>query len=165
VGGVIPRDYISAVETGVREAMDRGIMAGYPVVDVVVTLLDGSHHEVDSSDLAFKIAASIGFQEAARRAAPVLLEPIMMVEVVVPEEYLGEVFSDLSSRRGDILGMELRSGSRVIQAKVPLSRMFGYVTSLRSLTQGRATFTMQFSEYRAMSPTMAEEIKARVARC
>jgi elongation factor G len=165
VGGAIPREYISAAEAGVREAMERGVLAGYPVVDVAVTLLNGSHHEVDSSELAFKIAASIGFREAARKSAPILLEPIMVVEVVAPEEYLGEVFSDLSARRGEILGLEGRSGSRVIQAKVPLSQMFGYATCLRSLTQGRATFTMQFETHRAMPWAQAEEIIAKAARC
>jgi elongation factor G len=165
VGGVIPREYIPAIETGIREAMDRGILAGYPVVDVGVTLLHGSFHEVDSSELAFKIAGSLAFQEAARRGAPVLLEPIMSVEVVAPEEYLGEVLSDLSGRRGEIQGLDLRSGSRVIQSRVPLSQMFGYATTLRSLTQGRATFTMQFGEYRPVPQAMAEEIKTRAARC
>jgi elongation factor G len=165
VGGVVPREYVSAIEAGIREAMDRGVVAGYPVVDVSVTLLDGSHHEVDSSDLAFRIAASMGFQEAARRGAPILLEPIMAVEVVAPEEYLGEVLSDLSSRRGDIQGMDLRGSSRVIQARMPLRQMFGYATGLRSLTQGRATFTMQFNEYRPVPQAMAEEIRARTARC
>ncbi len=165
VGGVIPREFIPAVESGVREAMDRGVVAGYPVVDVCVTLLDGSFHEVDSSELAFKIAGSLAFQEAVRRGAAVLLEPIMAVEVVAPEEYLGEVLSDLSGRRGEILGLDLRSGSRVIQSRVPLSQMFGYATTLRSLTQGRATFTMQFGEYRPVPQAMAEEIKTRAARC
>jgi elongation factor G len=164
VGGAVPREYVPAVEAGVQEAMERGILAGYPVVDISITLLDGSYHEVDSSDLAFKIAASLGFQEAARRGAPVLLEPIMAVEVVAPEEYLGEVLSDLSAKRGEIQGMDLRSGSRVIQGRVPLSEMFGYATGLRSLTQGRATFTMQFGEYRPMPQNMSEEIKARAAR-
>jgi elongation factor G len=165
VGGAVPREYIPAVEAGIREAMDRGVLAGYPVVDVGVSLLDGSYHEVDSSELAFKIAASMGFQDAVRRGAPVLLEPIMTLEVVAPEEYLGEVLSDLSGRRGDIQGLDLRSGSRVIQARVPLSQMFGYATVLRSLTQGRATFTMQFGEYRPVPQAMAVGIKARTARC
>jgi elongation factor G len=164
-GGVVPREYIRAVEAGVREAMERGISAGYPIVDVAVTLLDGSHHEVDSSELAFKIAGSIGFQDAARRCSPVVLEPIMMVEVVVPEEYLGEVLSDLNSRRGEIQGINLHRGSRVIQTMVPLSQMFGYATSLRSLSQGRATFTMQFGDYRPLPSAIAEEIKVRAARC
>ncbi len=164
-GGVVPREYVAAVEAGVREAMDRGVLAGYPVVDVGVTLVDGSYHEVDSSDLAFKIAGSLGFQEAARRAGPVLLEPLMSVEVVAPEEYLGEVLGDLTGRRGEIQGMDLRSGSRVIQARVPLAKMFGYATNLRSITQGRATFTMQFAEYGQVPRSLAEEIRARAARC
>ncbi len=164
VGGVIPREFISSVEAGIREAMARGILAGYPVVDVAVSLLDGSSHEVDSSDLAFKIAASMGFQEAAKRAKPVIMEPIMAVEVVTPEEYLGEVLSNLNANRAEIQGMDLRSGSRVIQARVPLSQMFGYATTLRSLTQGRAVFTMQFSEYQRVPQTMAEEIRTRAAQ-
>lgn len=165
VGGVVPKEFVPAVEAGVREAMERGIWAGYPVVDVAVTLLDGSHHEVDSTELAFKIAASVGFQETARRAAPVILEPIMAMEVEVPDEYLGEVLADINGRRGEIQGMDIRSGSRLIQARVPLSQMFGYATTLRSLTQGRATFTMQFGEYRTVPPAMAEEIKVHAARC
>jgi len=165
VGGAIPRDYVPAVESGVLEAMNKGVMAGYPVVDVAVTLLDGSYHEVDSSDLAFRIAGSLAFQEAARRAGVILLEPIMKVEIVAPEEYLGEVLGDLGGRRGEIQGMDLRSGSRVVQARVPLSDMFGYATTLRSITQGRATFTMQFGEYRPVPQNLAEEIRARAARC
>jgi len=165
VGGAIPREYVPAVESGVLEAMNKGVMAGYPVVDVAVTLLDGSYHEVDSSDLAFRIAGSLAFQEAARRAGVILLEPIMKVEIVAPEEYLGEVLGDLGGRRGEIQGMDLRSGSRVVQARVPLSDMFGYATTLRSITQGRATFTMQFGEYRPVPQNLAEEIRARAARC
>jgi elongation factor G len=164
-GGVVPREYVPAVEAGVREAMERGVLAGYPVVDVGVTLLDGSYHEVDSSDLAFKIAGSLGFQDAARRGGPILLEPLMSVEVVAPEEYLGEVIADLNGRRGEIQGLDLRSGSRVIMARVPLGKMFGYATNLRSITQGRATFTMQFAEYGPVPMPLAEEIKARAARC
>lgn len=165
VGGAIPKEYIPAVEAGVLEAMNKGVMAGYPVVDVAVTLLDGSYHEVDSSDLAFRIAASLAFQEAAKQAGILLLEPIMKVEIVAPEEYLGEVLGDLGGRRGEIQGMDLRSGSRVVQARVPLSDMFGYATTLRSITQGRATFTMQFAEYRPVPQNLAEEIRARAARC
>jgi elongation factor G len=164
VGGVIPREFISSVEAGIKEAMARGILAGYPVVDIAVSLLDGSSHDVDSSDLAFKIAASMGFQEAAKRAKPVVMEPIMAVEVVTPAEYLGEVLSNLNANRAEIQGMDLRVGSRVIQARVPLSQMFGYATTLRSLTQGRAVFTMQFSEYQRVPQTMADEIRARSAR-
>ena len=146
-GGTIPREYIPAVEKGVREAVERGVLAGYPMVGVKVTLLDGSFHEVDSSELAFKIAGSMGFKEGAKRAQPVLLEPIMAVEVIVPEDFIGEVSGDLSSRRGKITNLEARNGVRVVKAKVPLAEMFGYATQLRSGTQGRATYTMQFSHY------------------
>ncbi|MBI5969324.1 MAG: elongation factor G [Deltaproteobacteria bacterium] len=156
-GGAIPREYIPAVEKGVREAMERGVLAGYPMVDVKVTLLDGSFHEVDSSELAFKIAGSIGFKEGAKRARPVLLEPIMVVEVIVPEDFIGEVSGDLSSRRGKITDLEARNGVRVIQAKVPLAEMFGYATQLRSSTQGRATYTMQFSHYERVPAAIAQE--------
>jgi elongation factor G len=147
VGGVVPREYISAVEAGVVEAMQHGIVAGYPVVDVKVTLYDGSYHEVDSSELAFKIAASMAFKEAARKASPFIVEPIMSVEVVVPEEYMGEVIGDLNARRGRVRGMGDRAGAKVVVAHVPLAEMFGYATDLRSRTQGRATFTMQFAFY------------------
>jgi len=158
VGGVIPKEFIPAIEKGVREAAQEGVLAGYPIIDVKVRLVDGSYHEVDSSDLAFAIAGSIGFKEACRRANPVLLEPIMKVEVVVPEEYLGEVLGDLSSRRGRIEGMDLRGNVRVIKAFVPLGEMFGYATTLRSLTQGRGTFTMQFDHYEKVPAHLAEQI-------
>jgi elongation factor G len=147
VGGVVPREYTSAVESGIVEAMQHGILAGYPVVDMKATLYDGSYHEVDSSELAFKIAASMAFKEAAKKAEPVVLEPIMNVEVVVPEEYMGDVIGDLNARRGKIRGMEDRAGAKVVLAYVPLAAMFGYATDLRSRTQGRATFTMQFAFY------------------
>jgi elongation factor G len=147
VGGVVPREFIPAVETGVVEAMQHGIVAGYPVVDVKVTLYDGSYHEVDSSELAFKIAASMAFKEAARKASPFMVEPIMSVEVVVPEEYMGDVIGDLNARRGRVRGMGDRAGAKVVVAHVPLAEMFGYATDLRSRTQGRATFTMQFAFY------------------
>lgn len=147
VGGVVPREFIPAVEAGVTEAMQQGIVAGYPVVDVKVSLYDGSYHEVDSSELAFKIAASMAFKEAARKAEPVILEPVMHVEVVVPDEYMGDVIGDLNARRGKIRGMEDRAGAKVVVATVPLAEMFGYATDLRSRTQGRATFTMQFAFY------------------
>jgi len=160
-GGVVPREYIPAVEKGVVEAMERGIIAGYPMVDLRVTLLDGSYHEVDSSELAFKIAASIAFQEAAKRADPVILEPIMLVEVVVPEEFAGAVFGDLNSRRGRIQGMDSRGGAQVIRAHVPLAEMFGYATELRSMSQGRATYTMQFSHYEPVPQAISEEITAK----
>jgi elongation factor G len=160
-GGVVPREYIPAVERGVREALDAGVLAGYPVVDVQVSLLDGSYHEVDSNELAFKIAASMGFKEAAKKAEPILLEPVMSVEVVVPEEFMGDVMGNLSSRRGHIQGMEARAGAQVITARVPLKEMFGYATDLRSATQGRATFTMQFSHYEPVPQMISEEIMAR----
>ncbi len=163
VGGSIPREYIPAVEKGIREAMESGVLAGYPMVDVQVSLLDGSYHEVDSSEMAFKIAGSMAFKEAVRRAQPVLLEPIMQVEVVTPEEYMGAVHGDLASRRGRIVSMEARGSSQVIRATVPLSSMFGYATELRSMTQGRATYTMQFARYEEMPAALAEEIMAKVA--
>ena len=158
VGGVIPKEFIPAVEKGVREAMETGVLAGYPMVDVKVKLVDGSYHEVDSSDLAFKIAASMAFKEAASKANPVLLEPIMKVEVIVPEEYMGEVIGDLNSRRGKIQNIGERKNAKVIDALVPLAEMFGYATVLRSLTQGRGTFTMQFSHYEEVPANIAQEI-------
>jgi elongation factor G len=145
VGGAIPKEYIPAVEAGIVEAMQHGIVAGYPVIDVKVSVYDGSYHEVDSSELAFKIAASIAFKDIAKKAAPCILEPIMNVEVVVPNEYMGDVIGDLNSRRGKVRGLEERAGAKVILAQVPLAEMFGYATDLRSRTQGRATFTMQFA--------------------
>jgi len=163
VGGTIPREYIPAVEKGVREALDTGVLAGYPIVDIKVRLTDGSYHDVDSSEMAFKIAASIGFKEACRRAKPVLLEPVMDVEVVTPEEYMGAIVGDLNSRRGRIVSMEARGSSQVIRATVPLGQMFGYATEMRSMTQGRATYTMQFARYEEVPPAIAEEIMAKVA--
>ena len=163
VGGSIPREFIPAVEKGVREALDTGVLAGYPIVDVKVRLTDGSYHEVDSSEMAFKIAASMGFKEACRKAKAVLLEPVMHVEVVTPEEYMGAVVGDLNSRRGRIISMEARGSSQVIRANVPLALMFGYVTDLRSMTQGRATSTMQFARYEEVPAAVAEEIMAKVA--
>ena len=162
VGGVIPREFIPAVEKGIRETMETGLLAGYPLVDVKVTLTDGSYHEVDSSELAFKIAGSMAFKAACRHAQPVLLEPIMEVEVVVPEEYMGDVIGDLNSRRGRIVAMEARAGSQIIRASVPLAEMFGYATDLRSVTQGRATYTMQFARYEEIPAAIAEEIIAKV---
>ncbi len=162
VGGAIPREYISAVEKGIKEAMDTGVLAGYPVVDVKATLYDGSYHEVDSSEMAFKIAGSMGFKEAARKASPVLLEPIMSIEVVTPENYMGDVIGDLNSRRGKIQSMEKRGNAQVIKAQVPLSSMFGYATDLRSKTQGRATYTMQFSHYEDVPKNISEAIVAKV---
>jgi elongation factor G len=145
----------------VRDALDGGVLAGYPLVDVKVSLLDGSYHEVDSNELAFRVAASMCFKEAANRANPVLLEPIMSVEVVVPEEFLGSVVGDISGRRGRILGMEPRGGAQVVAAQVPLKEMFGYATELRSMTQGRATYTMQPSHYEPVPQMISEEITAR----
>jgi elongation factor G len=163
IGGAIPREYIPAVEKGIREALDTGVLAGYPIVDVKVRLTDGSYHEVDSSEMAFKIAASMGFKEACRRAKAVLLEPVMDVEVVTPEDYMGAIVGDLNSRRGRIASMEARGSSQVIRATVPLGQMFGYATEMRSMTQGRATYTMQFSRYEEVPPAIAEEIMAKVA--
>lgn len=162
VGGVIPKEFIPAVEKGIKEAMDAGVLAGYPVVDVRVTLFDGSYHEVDSSELAFKIAGSVAFKEACKKAEVVLLEPIMDVEVVIPEEYMGEVIGDLNSRRGKIQTMEKRGKAQVIRALVPLAEMFGYATDLRSKTQGRGTFTMQFSHYDEVPKQIAEQIIAKI---
>lgn len=158
VGGVIPKEYIPAVDKGVREAMRTGVLMGFPVVDVKVTLFDGSYHEVDSSEMAFMIAGSMCFKEAARKARPVLLEPIMKVEVVTPEEYMGDVMGDLNSRRGVVLGMEDAPAGRVIRAEVPLAKMFGYATDLRSATQGRATYSMEFAKYSEVPASLAEAI-------
>ncbi len=157
-GGAIPKEYIPAVQEGVEEAMRNGVLAGYPMQDIRVILFDGKYHEVDSSEMAFRIAGSIGFKEAARRANPVLLEPIMAVEVTTPEDYMGAVMGDLSSRRGRIEGMEARQGERVISAKVPLANMFGYSTDLRSMSQGRASYTMEFFAYEEAPKAVAEEI-------
>jgi elongation factor G len=162
VGGAIPREYISAVEKGIREAADRGILAGYPVVDIKIKLYDGSYHEVDSSEMAFKIAGSIGFREAAKKAKPVLLEPIMSVEIVTPEEFLGDVIGEINSRRGKVQNIERRGNAQVIKTQAPLSEMFGYATDLRSMTQGRATYTMQFSHYEEVPKGVSEEIVAKV---
>jgi elongation factor G len=160
-GGSIPREYIPAVEKGVKEATENGALAGYPMVDVKVTLFDGSYHDVDSSEIAFKIAGSMAFKEAARKANPVLLEPIMSVEVVVPEDFMGDVIGDISSRRGKVLGMDTRPAAQAIDARVPLAQMFGYATDLRSMTQGRATYTMQFSHYEPVPAAVAEGIIAK----
>jgi len=161
-GGVVPREYIPAVDKGIREAMDTGVMAGFPVVDFKVSLIDGSYHEVDSSEMAFKIAGSMGFKEGCHKAGPVLLEPIMSVEVVVPEEYMGDVIGDLNSRRGRIMGMEGRAGAQVVSAMVPLAQMFGYATDVRSATQGRATYTMTFDHYEQVPKSVSEEIIAKI---
>jgi len=158
VGGVIPKDYIPAVGKGIREAAETGIVAGYPVVDVKVTLLDGSYHEVDSSEMAFKIAGSMGFRETCRLADPIILEPIMKVEVVTPEEFMGEVIGDANSRRGKVQQIEARNRTQVIDVLVPLAEMFGYATDLRSISQGRATYTMQFSHYNPTPNSIVNEI-------
>ncbi|HBL49396.1 MAG TPA: elongation factor G, partial [Firmicutes bacterium] len=161
VGGVVPKEYIPAVESGVREALQNGVLAGFPVVDVLVRFVDGSYHEVDSSEMAFKIAASMGVREACRKAQPALLEPIMDVEVVVPEEYMGDVLGDLNSRRGHVQGIDTRPGAQVISAHVPLSEMFGYATELRSRSQGRATYTMHTAFYEEVPKAIAEEVIGR----
>ncbi len=161
-GGVIPREYIPAVGKGAEEASQNGVLAGFPIVDVRVAVFDGSYHDVDSSEMAFKIAGSMGFKEGARKAGPVLLEPIMAVEVVVPEEYMGDVIGDLNSRRGRIMGMDSRAGAQIVNAHVPLSSMFGYSTDLRSATQGRATYTMVFDHYEQVPKAISEEIIAKV---
>jgi elongation factor G len=161
VGGAIPREYIAPVGKGVHEAMDGGILAGYPVVDVKVTLYDGSYHEVDSSEMAFKIAGSMGFREAVKSANPALLEPVMKVEVVTPEDYMGDVIGDLNSRRGKVQSMDKRGNAQVINTIVPLSEMFGYATDLRSKTQGRATYTMQFDHYEEVPKTISDAIIAK----
>ena len=161
-GGVIPREYIPAVDAGIQQAMEGGVVAGYPLVDIRVILTFGSYHDVDSSEMAFKIAGSMAFKKAAQAAKPVLLEPIMNVEVVTPEDYMGDVIGDLSSRRGRVEGMEQRGTSHVVQAQVPLGEMFGYATDLRSRTQGRATYTMQFDSYQQVPESIAEEIVKRV---
>jgi len=166
VGGVVPREYIPAVESGVREAMTSGVLAGYPTIDLRVTLFDGSYHEVDSSEMAFKIAGSMGFKSGAQKAKPVLLEPIMSVEVLVPEDYMGDVIGDLNARRGRIEGMEPRAGGvQAIHGFVPLAEMFGYATDLRSRTQGRGTYTMQFAHYEEAPRHVTEQVvKAQAGR-
>jgi elongation factor G len=160
-GGRIPREYIPSVDAGCQEAAEFGVLAGFPMVDVKVTLTDGSYHEVDSSELAFKIAGSMAFKKAAALASPVLLEPLMSVEVTTPEDYMGDVIGDLNSRRGQIQAMEERSGARVVKALVPLSEMFGYVGDLRSRTSGRANYSMQFDSYSEVPPNIAKEIIAK----
>ena len=162
VGGAIPKEYIKPIDQGIREAMTTGVLAGYPMDDVEVELYDGSYHDVDSSEMAFKIAGSMAFKDAAGRAHPVLLEPVMRVEVVVPEEYMGDVIGDLTSRRGHIQSMEARGGSQVINSRVPLSEMFGYATDLRSRTQGRGSYSMHFDRYEPAPASVSEEVVARV---
>ena len=161
-GGRIPREYIQPTNQGIQAALDNGVLAGYPTVDVRVSLVDGQYHDVDSSEMAFKIAGQMAFKKAAEAARPVLLEPIMGVEVVTPDEYMGDVMGDLSSRRGRIEGMEARGNTQVVRSQVPLSEMFGYSTDLRSRTQGRATYTMQFHSYQQVPEVIATEIVKRV---
>jgi elongation factor G len=162
VGGVVPREFIKPIDEGIKEALTRGILAGYPVDDVKIELYDGSSHDVDSSEMAFKIAGSMAFQDAAKKAKPVLLEPVMRVEVVVPKEYMGDVMGDLASRRGRIQSQEDRGGTQIINARVPLSEMFGYATDLRSRTQGRATYSMHFDRYEQAPPNVSAEVVARI---
>ena len=158
VGGAVPREFVPAVDKGIKEAVETGVIAGYPVVDVKVTLIDGSYHDVDSNEMAFKIAGSMGFKEGFKKAKPVLLEPIMRVEVVTPEEYSGDVIGDLNRRRGQITGMDDGVSGKAITADVPLSEMFGYATTVRSMSQGRATFTMEFAKYVEVPPNIADGI-------
>jgi elongation factor G len=160
-GGVIPKEYIPSVDAGIRESMTSGVLAGYPTVDIKVTLTYGSFHDVDSSEMAFKIAGSMAFKKAANMASPVLLEPVMAVEVITPEDYMGDVIGDLSARRGKVEGMEQRGTSQIVRAQVPLSDMFGYATDLRSRTQGRATYSMQFHAYSEVPESIAKEIIAK----
>ena len=160
-GGVVPSEFVPPTEKGVKEAMEKGVVAGYPMVDTKVTIYDGSYHEVDSSEMAFKIAGSIAFQEGAKRASPILLEPIMKVEVIVPDNFMGEATGDLNSRRGQIFNITDRTSGlnlKVIDAKVPLSEMFGYATTIRSLTEGRGTFTMEFSDYEPVPNNIVQQI-------
>jgi elongation factor G len=161
--GRIPREYIPAVQKGIAEALTTGVVAGYPVLDIKVKLVDGSYHAVDSSEMAFGIAGSMGIKDALRKADPTLLEPVMKVDVVMPEEHLGDVIGDLSSRRGHILGMEGKGNSQAVQAHVPLAEMFGYATDLRSMTSGRATYTMEFSHYAELPAQMAEAVSKRTS--
>src|SRR4029077_11588949 len=155
------REYIAPVERGISDSLSSGVVAGFPVVDVKVTLVDGSYHDVDSSEQAFSIAGSIGFKDGMRRAKPVLLEPIMRVDVAMPEEFMGDVMGDLTGRRGHILGMEGRATSQIVRAEVPLSSMFGSATELRSMTQGRASYSMEFHHYQPLPQSLAEEIVAK----
>jgi elongation factor G len=158
VGGAVPREYIPAVDKGVQEQMENGVLAGFPIVDVKVTLYDGSYHDVDSNEMAFKIAGSMGFREGALKASPVLLEPIMKVEVVTPEDYMGDVMGDLNRRRGIVQGMDDSPSGKVVKAEVPLSEMFGYATDLRSATQGRATYSMEFEKYAEAPASVSDAI-------
>ena len=162
VGGKVPQEYIPSVRNGINEAMKGGVLAGYPFEDIEVALIDGSYHDVDSSEMAFHVAGSMAFRDGARKADPFLLEPIMNVEVVVPEEYMGDVMGDLNSRRGQIEGMNNRADAQVISSSVPLSEMFGYATTLRSVTQGRAIYSMEFSKFQEVPNSVSEEIMSKV---
>jgi elongation factor G len=164
VGGVVPKEYIKPVENGIRETLENGIIAGYPMIDVVATLYDGSYHEVDSNEMAFKTAGSLAIKEAARKAAPIILEPVMLVEVTTSEEFYGDVIGDLNRRRGAIMGMDNRGTMVVVRAHVPLSEMFGYVNELRSMTSGRANYSMEFSHYEPVPKSIAETIVAKATR-
>jgi elongation factor G len=163
VGGSVPREYIPAVDKGVKEALEGGVIAGYPVVDVKVTIFDGSYHDVDSNEMAFKIAGSMALKEGVRRAKPVLLEPIMKVEVVTPEDYYGDIVGDLNRRRGQIIGMEDSVSGKVVTAEVPLAEMFQYSTSMRSMSQGRATYTMEFAKYMEVPNNVAEAVMKKAS--
>ena len=163
IGGSIPKEFIKPIDQGIKEALETGPLAGFPCVGVEVDLYDGSFHDVDSSEIAFKIAGSMAFQDACKRARPVLMEPIMAVEVVTPEDYMGEVIGDITSRRGRVQSMEARGNAQVIACKVPLSEMFGYATDLRSLSQGRANYTMQFAAYEQAPKAVSEEVVAKAA--
>ena len=163
VGGTVPREYISSVDKGIQEQMDNGVLAGYPVVDVKVALFDGSYHDVDSNEMAFKIAGSMGFREGAMSASPALLEPIMRVEVVTPEDYMGDVMGDLNRRRGVVQGMEDAAAGKIIRAEIPLAEMFGYATDLRSATQGRATYSMEFEKYAEAPSNVAEAVMKKAS--
>jgi elongation factor G len=161
VGGTIPKEYIKPVDQGIRETLDTGIYANVPMVDVKVTLVDGSYHEVDSSEMAFKIAGSMAIKDAVMKASPVILEPMMHVEVTMPEEFMGDVIGDLNSRRGQIEGMDPRGSTQVVRAAVPLAQMFGYATDLRSMTQGRASYSMELSHYAEVPSNLAAELVAK----
>ena len=163
VGGVIPREYIPSVSDGIKDALRNGVLAGYPIEDVRVELVFGSYHDVDSSEMAFKIAGSMAIQEACKKANPIIMEPMMKVEVVTPEEYMGDVIGDLNSRRGQVQEMSTRGNANVVDAMVPLANMFGYVNNLRSLTQGRANYSMQFDHYEQVPSNVADEVKAKLA--
>ncbi len=162
VGGTIPKEYIKPIDQGIREAMTTGVLAGYPIDDVLIDLYDGSYHDVDSNEMAFKIAGSMAFKDAAKKAHPILLEPVMRVEVTVPEEYMGDVIGDITSRRGHLQAMEARGGSQIINSRVPLSEMFGYATDLRSRTQGRGSYSMHFDRYEPAPASVSEEVIAKV---